>query len=432
MQPTIRLWVLILNLIFAEWCFTQDSSSINNIPYDSLKVGEHKSGYQELKVTGGANSVNAELKSDDTKKHTWFDTNYANKLFKGYYNFKRHLKKTYNIALGLDYMFLNQYASFSFSDRQAASGILRFFGTWASSDWDDDYHGSLVFKIENRHLIGHGVTPRNLGYEAGSALSTASFKHFGWGLTNLYWKQLFDNKYALLIGIMDPGDWVDLFPLLNSYKYYMNEAFFNSPAMALPNQGLGIVGRFKLTNNFYAAVGIHDANGDPTNFVFNNIKSFFEDNEFFTWIEVGWNPSKLIIAGETIHLTYWHQDARANKGTKESWGWCFSASTNITGRYYPFIRAGISEGDGALMHHLIMIGIGINVFGWDYFGFGLSWGGPIDRSKRDQFGIELFYGFQLTQHLNVTPDVQITINPSFNNEKDVVGVYSVLRLRYAL
>jgi len=433
MQTTIWLWILILNLIFAECCFSQDSSSVNNIPYDSLKVGEHKSGYQDLKVTGGANTVNAELKSDDSKKHTWIDADLGSGLFAKYYNFKKNLKNKYNIALGLDYMFLNQYASYSSTDRQAASGIFRIFGTWQAHISGKVVHGSLTYKIENRHLIGQGEVPRNLGYVAGSALSTASFKVFHWGLTNLYWKQLFDNdKYVLIFGIMDPGDWIDLFPLLNAFKYYLNEAYFNSPAMALPNQGLGLVGNVEITDNFYVVAGIHDANGEPSNFVVNNFKSFFSDHEFFTWIEAGWNPSTSRIAGETIHLTYWHQDARSNKGTKESWGWCFSAATNITGRYYPFIRAGISEGDGALMHHLIMIGLGINVFGWDYFGFGLSWGGPIDRSKRDQFGIELFYGFQLTQHLNVTPDVQITINPSFNNEKDIVGVYSVLRLRYAL
>ena len=84
------------------------------------------------------------------------------------------------------------------------------------------------------------------------------------------------------------------------------------------------------------------------------------------------------------------------------------------------------------MHHLIMVGTGINVIGHDYAGIGISWGGPVDRSKRDQYVIELFYSFQLTQHLNLTPDIQWTINPSFNPDSDNVGVYSVIRVRYAM
>ncbi|MBW2648090.1 MAG: hypothetical protein JRE23_18395, partial [Deltaproteobacteria bacterium] len=116
--------------------------------------------YDDLKVVGGANSVNAELKSDDGIKHTWLDKDWSRKAFSGYYDFKRNLKKNFNIAVGIDYMFLNQYASFSYSDKQANSGIFRFFGTWILMKSEKIY-GSLVFKIENRHKIGHGLTPRN-------------------------------------------------------------------------------------------------------------------------------------------------------------------------------------------------------------------------------------------------------------------------------
>ena len=52
--------------------------------------------------------------------------------------------------------------------------------------------------------------------------------------------------------------------------------------------------------------------------------------------------------------------------------------------------------------------------------------------KRKEFGLEVFDNIQLTQHLKITPDMQITLNPSFNEERDVLGVYSAFRLRYAL
>lgn len=37
---------------------------------------------------------------------------------------------------------------------------------------------------ENRHKIGGEVVPRDLGFDAVSALATASFKAFAWGLTS--------------------------------------------------------------------------------------------------------------------------------------------------------------------------------------------------------------------------------------------------------
>jgi porin len=69
----------------------------------------------------------------------------------------------------------------------------------------------------------------------------------------------------------------------------LKEAYFNSPAMALPNQGFGISGLIYITPDIYLSGGIHDANGDATNFLVNNMNSFFTQKEYFTWIEAGYN-----------------------------------------------------------------------------------------------------------------------------------------------
>ena len=54
------------------------------------------------------------------------------------------------------------------------------------------------------------------------------------------------------------------------------------------------------------------------------------------------------------------------------------------------------------------------------------------EAGRQQFGTELFYSLQLTEHLNISPDIQLTFNPSFNPDKDIVGIFSVLRVRYSI
>lgn len=417
-------------------------SSIDDITSISIRdtvrkvgIGGHHSGYDKIDVTGGSKAVDANLVADDEYKQAWFDWHMMEDVFDGYYyDFKRKLKKDYRLAIGSDYMYLNQFASFSYSNTQATSGIFRFFGHWRLFGKSDETHGSFVFKIENRHNMTSGVPPRNLGYEAGSALSTASFKDMGWGLTNFYWKQIFKDKWlSIVVGQMDPGDWTDLFPQLNSYVFYMNEAFFNNPGMALPNQGFGFAAKSYLyKQNIYVEAGIHDANGEP-NISFSYIfDSFFNTREFFSWIEAGWEPSDKLSLGEGIHLTYWYQDPRTEANTKESWGFCFSASRYIGSGLNPFIRFAYSEGDAAIMHHLAIVGLVANFYRHDYMGIGINWGGPSDTSKRDQYGLEAFYSFQITQHFNVTPDLQMTVYPSFNPDKDVIGIVSVLRLRYAI
>ncbi len=425
-------YIITILLIGSNVLFAQEIEDSNKHISDTTVVSGSKSGYHELDVKGGAKSVNAELKSDDAHKEALITTKYSDKSFKGIYGLKNKLFKKWGLAIGMDYMLLNQVASFSYSDQQASSGIYRLFSSWHTNNSQNGNIGYFIFKLENRHNIGNGVTPRNLGYEAGAALSTASFKDFGWGLTNFYWKQSIIDKYFFTVGIMDTGDWIDLYPLLNPFKNYLNEAFFNNPAMPIPNQGLGLAASIDIVSGLYAAGGIQDANGEAQYFLFKNFESFFEVGEYFLWAELGWNESKSILEGQTIHLTYWYQDAREETGSEVSRGLCFSASRKFGKKYTSFLRAAISEGNAALMHHLLIGGVQIEMYSRDNLGLGVHWGGPVDRSKPNQFGLEAYYSFQITHNLNITPDLQLTINPSFNEEKNVVGIFSTFRIRYAL
>lgn len=72
----------------------------------------------------------------------------------------------------------------------------------------------LVFKGENRHRIATDITPFALGFEAGSILPTGTFfSEFGFGVTNLYWKQyFFDRRLAVAVGRIDVTDFVDVYP----------------------------------------------------------------------------------------------------------------------------------------------------------------------------------------------------------------------------
>ncbi|NLR89878.1 carbohydrate porin [Flammeovirga agarivorans] len=400
-----------------------------------INIQNTKSGYDRIQMTGGSKSVDADLLNDDMKKDAWVNVKPMDKPLDTYYDFKRYIQLKYNVAIGMDYMFLGQHSSYVKSGSpNAASGIYRFFGTWEPVNTKDT-QGGLIFKIENRHSLTP-TAPRHLGYESGSALSTASFKDMGWGLTNLYWRQSFkNNKYGFVLGIMDPGDFIDLFPLLNPYKCFLSEAFFNNPAMAIPNQGIG--GAFlakDLIKNTYVAGGFHDANGEPTNFISNSFKSFAK-GEYLYWVELGWNTHTPFLNGENIHVTYWYQDARTdsegNLISNESQGICFSASTSIH-KTTLFSRLAYSQGDGALMRYMVMAGCSYNIVKDDQIGIGVDLGAPVDPEiDESQLGIELYYNMQLTEHVNISPDVQVYINPVYNQEKNAVAIFS-FRLRYAL
>lgn len=65
---------------------------------------------------------------------------------------------------------------------------------------------------------------------------------------------------------------------------------------------------------------------------------------------------------------------------------------------------------------------------------GLNWGKPNQVSFEgadDQYTMELFWRYQLTKEVAVTPSVQYIKDPALNPEKDSLWVFG-LRLRFAL
>jgi porin len=70
-------------------------------------------------------------------------------------------------------------------------------------------------------------------------------------------------------------------------------------------------------------------------------------------------------------------------------------------------------------------GLGLQRENRDVAGIGLSWGKPTDGVLRDQFTSELFYRFQLTQFLAITPDVQLIVDPALNPTTDVLALFGI-------
>jgi len=376
---------------------------------------------------GSGQSVQADLFNSDTVKPAVFDWDVVHAKLDHYYSFKRRLNDGIGLAFTADYSALIQRASWvQGDDRTGLSHVLRFLGNWLTIGQPEGMNGSLIWKVEGRDNVGGHPAPRDLGFDTGSALSTANYKELKWGVTNLYWKQTFNNRdHSVLIGHLDPGDWADQYPLLNAWTLFMNDAFYNNPAEAIPKQGFALVYQGYATDSVYLLAGVADANGKGSELDF---ASFWDTREWFTWVEIGFRANRSITARQNTHLHYWHQDAREEAGTSESWGLVYTYSAILDNGAVPFVRIGYSEGDAPQLRQSVSVGIRLKVFGRDSLGLGVNWGAPPDKSLRSQFTSEAFYRIQMTQNLTVTPSVQVTYKPSLTLEKDWI-VVAGFRLR---
>jgi porin len=399
-------------------------SSVESTVGQGLKSN---SGYENVPQFGGPSSATAELKEDDEVKETHFRFDWIKKNLEPWYKVKKSLNDQYGLSYSIHYSALYQGASESLGEDQAAGGIFQIPISWTVLGRGTANSGTIVFKVENRHRLGTDIVPQDFGFEAGAlSITGTQFSKIDWALTNLFWQQKFnEGRLNFVVGQVDPTDYLDIYGLINPQTAFQNLSFLTNPTIASPNQGLGAAIGASITENAYLVAGFSDANGDPTD-PGEGFDTFFDDNEYFKHIEIGWVSSFDRRYFDNIHITAWHVDDREKVQTPDGWGIAFSATHFIDDKWMPFVRAGYSDGDAALMEANVAVGIGRYFSGTrDLIGFGLSWESPPGEGLDDQYTAELFYRVQLSQNFAITPDIQFIIDPALNPTEDNIFVFGI-------
>lgn len=382
---------------------------------------------------GGPDSVGAQLAEDSAERQPLLSFSFLDPWFAG----KTALQERTGVTFGLDYSAVYLHATESPGEDSNASGMVRFFGTWDLFGRETEHPGSLVWKAEHRHAYTESP-PSALSFDMGYVgLFAPPFNDDDTRVTNLYWKQRFmGGRIALTAGFLDATDYVDAYALASPWLHFLNLTFSSgSASIALPGDAmLGIAAAGMLTENFYAIAGVGDANADP-NDPFEGFNTFFNDNEYFTSLELGWTTSPERIILDNVHVTAWHVDARRDAGTPEGWGINFSASTYLNEHWMPFLRGGYADDGGSLLQGSVSAGLGYQTGGGDLLGVAFNWGDPNSDSfgsgLSDQWSFEAFYRWQLAEHLAITPDVQFILDPALNPGHHSSWVFG-LRVRLAL
>ena len=400
---------------------------VTALAYSQTSLAEEKSAYDDIPEFGGPSSVGVQLK-DDNQSATG---DFIKDNMQGWFSAKEKVMKDHGLAYGINLSTLYQKAN-STGEPDAWGGILQIPASWTLLNRGGKNTGTVVFKAENRSKVSTDLAPQDLGIQGIGAASIVGtqFSDKGWILTNLFWQQVLnDGKMKFVVGQIDNTDFMDVYGLINPQTAFMNLSFSTNPTIGIPDQGFG--GGFGATigENFYVVAGLMDAAGDPKH-AGRSVDQFFNDNEYFKHIEIGYTTSPDRIYFDNIHLVYWESDEQTNTtGESKGSGWTLSASHFIDNKYMPFIRIGDSDGGGgALLETMVSAGLG--VYNWDtkeLFGVGLSYGegsedpvGGFGSNLDPQYTGEIFYRFQLSQHFAITPDLQVIVDPVLNPNDDVV------------
>lgn len=422
----VLAWAIAAPVIpVGQTVLAQESGRTN---LDVIEPSGQTSIFTQINQFGGPSSVGGQLAEDAAvapqyRCQDWHDH------FASWYQFKSGIDEGVGLQFGLDETILYQGVDSSPGSNHAASGIFRMFGQLELLGRGTPNSGSIVFKAEDRHRIAASLTPFNLGLQSGSAVLTGTtFSDFHLSVTQLFWKQyFFDKRMTVAAGRIDVTDFIDVYAMMNPQTHFLNLAFSTNPTIAAPNQGLGVVAAGMITDHLYVQGGFADANGQSTQAGFD---TFFDDSEYFSYAEVGLTTSQDRIYLDNVHATFWHTDARSTAGAPRGQGFTLSAQKFVDDKWLPFARYGYADGEAALMQNTFSTGIGLQCKNRDVFGAGISWGKPANSSRSDQFTSEIFYRFQLTEFLAITPDMQFIVDPANNANVDEL-VFFGIRLRAA-
>ncbi len=392
-------------------------------------------GLAQASNFGGPGAVGNTIEDDRTQSGE-----FGKKLLQSWYEWKDSLQENRGISLSVDYtpLFLRSSQNGNSGENTASSGMLRFFGSWDLVGLGSKNTGSLVWKVEHRHKYAD-ISPQAFAFDQGFVgLIEPPFSDQGERWTNLHWRQrLNDGKATILAGMLDVTDFVNVYALASPWTGFFNFVFSTGSAtIFIPNDAaMGAAGGAMLSENIFIIGSLVNAYTDSTK-PFDTVDNFFSDNEYFSSIELGWTKSQGRIYLDNAHLTLWHVDESDPAGTPGGWGAAFNYSMFFNDKYLPFIRGGYADDGGTLLQKSLSLGFGYNTFGGrDQLGMAFNWGEPNENSfgtgLKDQKVYEVYYRYQITQQLAITPDIQFILDPALNPTHDELWVLG-LRLRLAL
>ncbi|WP_171169061.1 carbohydrate porin [Ruegeria sp. HKCCA0370] len=363
----------------------------------------------------GPSSVEAELKPGDGLTDPQYRSEFPRNIAPGWFRWKDRLAEG-GFRFNVDYLALGQSTNADLGAGEAASGIARVYGSWQATE-----RGSLTFKIEDRHGYTD-VAPQFLGLDGGAlSITGTAFNDNGLLLTNLFWTQRAENgAWTLQVGQIDVTDFVDIYGLVSPYSGFQNLSFNTNPTINTPNQGIGIAGGIKLSENFYAVASVADANADPSD----PSLDVFSDGNLFKSFEIGYTSGFDRIYFDNVHLTLWHADAADDGSRAEDYGAVFSAAWFVDNKWMPFVRAGASKGTAALYDRSVSAGLGYYGRNTDLAGLGLNWA-EARNIDSDQLTLEAFYRFSISPGLQITPSLQFISNPLLNPNQDSITLFSL-------
>jgi porin len=318
------------------------------------------------------------------------------------------------LKFGATYTFLNQYATVTPDGvrHNQFSGRLDFTGAWGVYDHESSA-GSISLLVRSGTNIG--ISQQfNLSDRLGSGLYLNCLQGGGpqepITLNILYWRQDFMRKrLSFYVGKLHPNEFVTLSMFNNDERtQFLNGA--NDGNLAVASDGTYAAGgafEFQATWHVY----IHAVAVDTEGAQQRNIETLV-DRKYMEGVELGWRSGSLGDKYRHYRIGVWRDDTK-NNGS--GYGGGIGFDHELHSGWTPFGRVGLSTNTGTAIKQIEGIGLAqVHPFGRRGDMFAMAFNYSIaSQGKHHESVFESFYRLRLTQSINIGPDLEVSIHPTY-------------------
>jgi len=320
------------------------------------------------------------------------------------------------LKFGATYTLLDQYATKTQPNsirHNQGSGRLDFTAAWAAYDTGSTA-GSISILVRSGENIG--ISQQfNLSDRLGSGLFLNCLQGGGEQrpitLNILYWREDFMHKrLSFYVGKIHPNEYISLSMFNNDERtQFLNGQ--NDGNLAYASDGTyagGAAVEFQATRHFYVHALVVDTVGSAQS----NIATLV-DRKYMEAIELGWFTGSVGEQYRDYRLVFWRDDT---KTMGSGYGGGFGFEHEFANGWAPFGRFGFATETGTAIKQTNTLGlVQVHPFGrrGDMFGTSFNYTEPSTGGLHHESVFETFYRLRLTHSVEVGPDLEVSIHPTY-------------------